>query len=396
MTISAIRSAKSWASFAHQMRIAILESGVLAPMKPTIAAHYLRRGWQKFRKQNRSLLSFRNTSALASARRKERLKLPLGPSDVDALISDRLEKLVTRYFGLPFRCAGRERISGTHKRHELYATYELLQNVRWPKRNSPPRCVVLVKRGPRVARRELEEFLNGLQSPHFDTPVFFGCFRLESSVQIAAWDYVRGRHPNLERTSPDDIAQVVRAVAAMNAVPDEAVRHIKDLKMETPGVGPVAAQLEHVARRLGSQCADSNDLLRQIEAFALAEPRLLNRLETLGNRFFTHHDIKAENLIVRETDGRLVIIDWNTTRLSAPGVGLRQIYHNDPSLMAETISYYVECMRQLGHELALADVEFAAKAHLSFRALSNSITSQSVNRLRRGLDFVQKFHLLDG
>ncbi len=311
------------------------------------------------------------------------------------LIRNRLEKLATHHFGLPYRCAGREKISGTHPRHELYATYELRQNVRWPKRKPAPSCVLLVKRGQRVARRELEEFLNGLQSPYFDTPVFFGCFRVEPNIQVAAWEYVRGPHPNLDPTSPQEIARAVEAVAAINAVPIEAVRHIRDLKTETPGIGPVAARLEHLARRLGSKCADGDDLLRQVDAFARAEPRLLGRLETLGNRFFTHHDFKPENLIVRETDGRLVIIDWNTTRLSAPGVGLRQIYRNDRGLMAETISYYVQCMRRLGHELALADVEFAAKAHLSFRALSSSVESQSMNRLRRGLDLVHRHHLLD-
>src|SRR5688572_8553186 len=207
-------------------------------MKPRMSVHFLRRGWQTFRKHSSRLLLSRKPSGLASAGRKQRLEPPPGPGDAEVLIRNRLEKLATHHFGLPYRCTGREKISGTHPRHELYATYELRQNVRWAKRKPAPSCVLLVKRGQRVARRELEEFLNGLQSPYFDTPVFFGCFRVEPKVQVAAWEYVRGPHPSLDRSSPREIARAVETVAAINAVPIEAVRHIRDLKTETPGIGP--------------------------------------------------------------------------------------------------------------------------------------------------------------
>jgi aminoglycoside phosphotransferase (APT) family kinase protein len=192
------------------------------------------------------------------------------------------------------------------------------------------------------------------------------------------------------------MARVIQAVAGINAVDDAHLRQIKDLRVMTPGVAPIAAGVEAVARQLlADRREESTEVLEQIEAFARAEDRLLARFESLGNRFLTHHDVKPENLIIRAADAPVVVLDWTSARISAPGTGLRLLAGSDQRFLAEVAAHYVECMRRLGHPLALADVIFAVNAHRVFRAFSRGVQKENLNSIREGLRLAQSCRLLE-
>ncbi len=314
--------------------------------------------------------------------------------EIEVLVEDRLEELVSHRFSGPFVCTGHTILAEDPDRQRIYSRYEFSRSGDLEGQSTDPRQShsFFVKQGPKVVRPGLEEFLNEVQSPFFDTPFFWGCFSVGGRVRVGAWEYVSGRQPAFGRDFTDDLARVIRAVAAINAVEPGAVKQVQGLRAINPGVEPVAARMDAVATQLLCENQlEASRALEQIETFARQEGRLLARIEALGKPFLTHHDIKAANLVIRAEDSPIVVLDWTSARISAPGLGLRLLFHDAASLESTT-RFYIQCMRQLGHTLALADVLFAIVASKVFRAFCIGIAQRDLGRIHEGFRLMNRFH----
>lgn len=310
--------------------------------------------------------------------------------DEDSVIAARLERLLARRFGVPFSYAGHEELGRNADRGRFYARYAFRPARPTAALPEPVPATFFVKRGPGVLRPALENFLDKQTSALFSTPRFFGHFDLGRS-QVGVWEHVSGRQPGFRR-GDTDLQRVVEAVAGINALPDADLTAIAGVARETLWVEPGAARLEALIRELtAGDPALADPMLRRVAAFARLEDRLLQRFRSMENRFLTHNDMRPANLIIRPDDARVVVVDWTSARISAPGAGLRFLAWVDEESRTALAAHYVQCMRGLGHGLALDDVLFAIKAIHTFRALSTLAATRDLGKIRMGLPDLQRF-----
>lgn len=334
-----------------------------------------RRGWRWIRRLGKEQLN-----ALMLRRSSE--------PDIDLVVERRVEKLLAEQFGVPFRCYERQEIGRSAIRGRVYTRYELSPET--PDHGKPHPGAeshsIFVKRGRSVVNPELEWFLNGQTSRWFAAPRFFGSFSVDRGEEVAVWEHVRGCFALFGPRLSPSTRRAIQAVAAINATPCDAVSTLA-LPTGTPWVVPAAEQVEATARRILPKTHPAADrMLLQAEQLARFEPALISRFQALGDRFLTHNDIKAENIILRDGDGALVVTDWKSTRVNAAGVGLRLIADGGPQKQRAIAAFYVACMARRGYRVRLDEVLFAIRATRAFKMLQEGLKQGEIGRLEAGLN----------
>jgi hypothetical protein len=171
----------------------------------------------------------------------------------------------------------------------------------------------------------------------------------------------------------------IPAVAAINSLPAASL-----VPAGTPSVMPHAAAAFELIGRLVEAPPARDALLAKAATLERLEGRLIERFQSLGNRFLTHHDMKAQNTIVAEGGNAAVaIVDWTSARMSVAGTGLRLLA--GPATQADAAALYVECMQRFGHRLNLRDVLFALTAHQALRSLHLGLLRQDARRIGKAL-----------
>jgi hypothetical protein len=316
------------------------------------------------------------------------LKGPLRKRYEEVLIADSLEALVSRQLGLPVRCCGHRFVGRNPKSGRSYGRYSL----RLCDADQPPSAAdsgknaeiqLFVKRGEKVGRLAFEDYLSRQHSPHFHTPRFYGRFRA-NGTHFGVWEFIAGRKPRFSSTSREDTLRVVEAFAGVSALPyDEVVR--TGTRVGTPWVEPAAERVEALVRACHPATIEKSEVMKQVESFAALEGRILARFDGLGHRYLAHNDAHSGNLILRPEDRRVVIVDWTSARLSAPGASLREIARWPESARDDVAANYVDWMSRFGHRLALADVLFVATGTMMFHSLALALSTRDLRQVRQAL-----------
>jgi hypothetical protein len=309
-------------------------------------------------------------------------------------LGSRIEALLEERHGLRARYRGHAEL-GVPSRGRRYLRYDFVCREASGRRpwlsflSRARRRSFFVKQGRRIGNPALEQFLTDNKSFGFRTPIFYGKMGGRDHT-VLLWEFVEGDHPNLPIGSVQAVVPIIELVAAINSVPDDLVRTVKPLRVQTPWIAPVAEETEGFLRAC-TAASSSGQVLRLLEAFARCECRIIGRFADLGDRFFTHHDVKRENLLCPPGESGLTVLDWTSAALSVPGTGLRFLSRWDAPSRAVLADHYIRCMARSGHRLRLEDVLFALEGHAVFKTLRKGVASGDAKVVRAGLALFARF-----
>jgi len=234
----------------------------------------------------------------------------------------------------------------------------------------------------------LEVFLSGVASDAFAVPKFFGCAETGES-KIAVWSYAAGeRVKRFHQLARADLCRVVRAVGAMNALTEEANRQVPNIRLRDVDVvgadrlKPALEEFDNAASRL---------LLPMAAQYELVEEQTRRRLGDIKQRFFSHQDIVARNILFPAPDRPPIFIDWENASLAVPGSCLRHFCLLDLPLQKEVAAHYVAFMAEEGHRLNLDDVLFVMGAAQIQASLRQGIKRRKIRLVRWALGAVKTY-----
>lgn len=220
---------------------------------------------------------------------------------------------------------------------------------------------IFTRSGPQEINQNMEWFVSGLTRPEFQAPIYYGkVLTLEGEMHI--WEFKSGVSPKLFQCSREELFRIVRAVAAINAATEEALIHVPSLPIGTMRTRPVAALLRDALFRQEEIARKDPSLGVLLDQFALVEEDVLARLAKIGNRFFSHQDINSGNLLFPSTSGPLVILDWESGSIAAPGVGLRCFSMLNEKVQNEAAEHYVSYLEANGVSTNIKEVLFVMHA----------------------------------
>jgi hypothetical protein len=255
---------------------------------------------------------------------------------------------------------------------------------------------VFTKPMPSLRLQEIESFLASVECTEFRAPTFYGTATSENEL-IGVWEFVTGRTPKFVRMSHDEVDRIARAVGAMNAITDEALRRLPDLPVGTKSIGPVANPLRAAMQGRSEPIRLNDDTRRALDQLDALEGEALARLNAIGDRFFSHQDMAGGNLLIVPPNEDLVILDWETASIAAPGASLRRLAVGPIELQEAGAGIYVDYMRGRGYSLEARDVLFVIGATQVFRCLNwglqrlGDAPERASKSIRWGLEHVSEY-----
>jgi hypothetical protein len=292
--------------------------------------------------------------------------LPSISEAVEAAVASRLGCAVTHIGNEQVEqektATARRKLSRKYMRHVLRAGAPVNRDV-----------VVFTKTGPSVASDNVERYLSEVSLPEFRVPLFYGRTATEEG-DVGIWEYVSGERPGLLTLSREDLRRVVCAIAAINTLTADVVRHVPDLQVGTKFVEPIADRLR------AALVADETMLQREpylqdaLDRFAALEAGALARLASIGNRFFSHQDISAGNALLTPAPNPVLIIDWESAGIAAPGASLRRFVSPDMETRADVAQHYVDYLQANGTSVDVDDVLFVMGAASVFASLHAGVS----------------------
>ncbi|MCW5705443.1 MAG: hypothetical protein KIT82_23030 [Bradyrhizobium sp.] len=236
--------------------------------------------------------------------------------------------------------------------------------------------IVFTKTGWHNESEGVERFLAEQSVPEFRAPGFYGrAATVEGDTGI--WEYMSHGLPQLMTLSRDDLRRVVRAAAAVNALTPDAVRHVPGLRVGTMYREPVADKLRAALLAEETMLQRDPSLRDALDRFAALEAGALARLASIGDRYFSHQDISGGNVLVGPAPAAVVILDWESAAIAAPGASLRRLERLDAETRLEAAQHYVDCLQAKGMFLEVADVLFVMCTVNVFARLHNGAAQLS-------------------
>lgn len=310
-------------------------------------------------------------------------------------IGQKLQKLLQEEHGLESTYRSFTHLSkakSSYYRYDLDCKPIKLGALRFfqPRSEGVPQSFFLKWGGFELAHPVLERFLNSYAFRTFATARFFGHFRHHERA-VFVWEFVEGDQPVFAKTDMNEMALIVEAVAEINAVPEELASKLDGVRVKIPYLAPVAERVEALVRSSGLDQARQATLLTMIELFSKSEGALLRRFEELGQRHLTHDDLVGRNILIRTSDNRMVLLDWENVYMSAAGTGLRVLARWEAASRDVLAAHYVACLARLGFHVPLRDVLFAIEGAHTLQTLHWGVTHTNLNRIESGLAFFHRF-----
>jgi len=235
---------------------------------------------------------------------------------------------------------------------------------------------ILVKYSPRKENRkftsELDTYLTHKTWNEFSAPRYYGqltALEQSTGAAIGVWEYIPReptemhllRHPVVR-------AAVVNAAAAMTAIGREARQAVPGLPPNPKFVKPVAHRFARSAEvsdyfGLGKEVCDE-----QLSKLADFEQPAIAKLTDLGG-YLTHNNLHPGNFLFRDNQP-LVIYDWETTSLGAPGASLYVLAYLEEYELLGVAYHYCWFLGKKGVFLDPEEVVFAMRASAIFRLLN--------------------------
>ena len=239
------------------------------------------------------------------------------------------------------------------------------------------RLVVFVKSGLNVVCSPLDTILNETNRPGFRAPYFFGSYEA-SGLRVGVWEFVEGARVRFEDLSLETQIRLVKAVAAVNALP------VKDgIPVKTKWASTPLAWYQGAFRKM---TVDDQERWRPVlEATAQLlddDRKISDRLLSFGEDRLTHNDINPNNVFTPE--GRdVVIFDWEAAMLSVPGADLRFLTRMEARDVL--LSCYVQQMAEFAIKLDTEAVRSAYELVEAFRLIHKGWANRNMGAVRRGL-----------
>jgi hypothetical protein len=233
----------------------------------------------------------------------------------------------------------------------------------------------------------LETFLSSIDFPEFRAPKFYGVLDLAGGRRegrVGVWECLSGHGIDIEDYTTEHYRRVTCAVARINALTDEVLRHVPDIRVGLRRVGPVHDAVLVALQDFSERGADVAELMPLADRLARLEERALARLAALGNCMFSHMDISPPNLIFEPQT--LAIIDWDSSCIGPPGCSLRILGLLPNDQQNEFFDYYVRCMAGHGISVRAADIGFTIRALQVLSTLGWGARRSAPGRLARPLE----------